>query len=902
MSKPLLFLIDGTYQIYRAYHAFRGQGLSNQEGQATHAVYGFVTMLRKLVRDKKPTHIAASFDLEGPTFRDEIVDDYKANREDMPDDLVEQIEWVYEACEAMGVPIVTAKGYEADDVIGTVAMQATKSGFDVAIVSVDKDFFQLVRKGVRLYDPRDGGAWFDEAGVAKKFGVPPAQVIDVLALVGDASDNVAGVPGIGKKGAVQLMSKYGSLDVLLEKAETLPQKRYRESLLANKDLALQSRDLVTIRTDVPITPTLESFLHQGPSRERCYDLFSRLGFRTMVNDYAPTEDPVQTDYSLVQNIEELDQLIDQLRAAGKFALHVVTDVPSAMRAHLIGVACSISNRQAHYIPLTPEIKPGSEDLLAPQPNKLDQGIALARFKPLLEDSAVQKVGHDLKFDTVVLERHGIHLAGISFDSMLASYLLDARAKHSLEDISLECLGYKALTEEDVRGSGARAIPFNQLTPDAVLRFVSERADLALQLAHHLAPRLVTEGLDSLYREMELPLIPVLAAIECAGVPLDSQALMTQSKHLHKKLEKYTGRIYELAGCEFNVNSPKQLADILFNRLKLPSLKKTGKTRSASTSVEVLEELSLSHELPRLILEWRGLHKLKSTYVDALPLLVHPDTRRIHTCFNQAVATTGRLSSSEPNLQNIPIRTELGRQIRRAFVADSKKVLISADYSQIELRVLAHLSNDETLIEAFRSGEDIHNRTAMQIFGPDSELEAHELRRRAKIVNYALLYGKTAFTLAKDINVSTQTAQAFIEAYFSGFPRVRTYINATLEEARQTGIVQTMFGRRRLVPDLNSHNGQIRAAAERVTVNMPIQGTAADILKRAMIDLSVALPAKGLHGRMILTVHDELLLECTTKEAEATKEIVREKMEAAAELAVPLTVDVGVSKNWCDAKP
>ncbi len=908
MPPPTLFLIDGSSQMYRAYHAFRGKGLSNQEGQATHAVYLFVTMLRKLINDHRPAYIAASFDLAGPTFRDALVTDYKANRAAMPDDLAEQIASVHEACEALGVPIVTAPGYEADDVIGTMATRAADAGFQVAIVSIDKDFFQLVHDGIRVYDPREDGVWYDDAAVAEKFGVVPSHVVDVLSLMGDTSDNVSGVPGVGKKGAVDLITTYGSLDALLDRAGELTKKTYRESLLAHRADALRSRQLVTIRRDVPLDFEFESLRYQGASRERCYELFSRLAFRSLMNEFAPTAETIQKDYALVASLPELDALIAELRAAGEFALHVIPDRRTAMRAAIIGIAFSTADRRARYVPLGHEgahkgaVSIG--DLLGgPTAAQVARGPALDRLKPLLEDGAVRKIGHDLKFDAVVLEAYGIALRGLAFDSMMASYVLDAaRSGHGLEEAALEHLGYKALTEEDVCGRGAKALSFSRMTPADVLNFAGERADLALQLSNRLAPLLVSDRLDDIFRQLEMPLAPVLADIERAGIRVDGPALAAQSRHIESELARHTTRIFELAGQEFNVNSPKQLGEILFDKLQLPTLKKTGKTRSASTAVEVLEELALVHELPRLILEWRGLHKLKSTYLDALPQLVHPDTGRVHTTFNQAVAATGRLSSSDPNLQNIPIRTELGRQIRRAFVAAPDNVLISADYSQIELRVLAHLAEEEALIDAFRAGEDIHDRTAMSVFGATSGLDAHELRRRAKIINYALLYGKTAFTLARDIGVTNEAAQAFIDAYFAGFPRVQGFIDRTLAQARETGVVKTLFGRRRLVPELNSRNGQVRAAAERVAVNMPIQGTAADILKKAMIDLHRELPQRGFATRMILTVHDELLFEGPKAEAASAAELVRERMEGVAPLAAPLSVDVGVGENWRDAKP
>ena len=904
MARPTLFLIDGSSQMYRAYHAFRGRGLSNQEGHTTHAVYVFVTMLRKLINDHHPAYLAASFDLAGPTFRDRIVSDYKATRTAMPDDLQEQINWVHEACEAMGVPILTAAGYEADDVIGTMAMRASATGFEVAVVSIDKDFFQLVGDGIRVYDPREDGAWFDEGGVQEKFGVKPSQVVDVLALVGDTSDNVAGVPGIGKKGAIDLVTQFGSLDALLERTGELKPKQ-RDALTAHRADALQSRDLVTIRTDVPLEVDFESLRYRGASRERCYELFSRLAFRTLVNEYAPTADTVRKDYAIVSSAEELDALIADLRAAGEFALRVIPDQPSAMRATIVGISFATADRQARYLPIGHQAQDsGGGGLLeaASAPTQVDLREALTKLTPLLEDESIRKIGHDLKFDMLVLARHGVTLRGLGFDSMIASYLLDAtRPGHPLEETSLEHLGYKALTEEDVCGRGAKALPFARLSPEALLNYAGERADLARQLSNRLAPLLVTDHLETVARDLEMPLIPVLADVERAGIRVDRAALAAQSQRIELDLAGYTARIYELAGEEFNINSPRQLGEILFERLQLPTLKKTGKTRSFSTAAEVLEELAQSHEFPRLVLEWRALHKLKSTYIDALPLMVHPETGRVHTCFNQAVAATGRLSSSDPNLQNIPIRTELGRDIRRAFVADEGNVLISADYSQIELRVLAHLSGDETLIEAFRNGEDIHERTALTLFGPESGLDLYELRSRSKMVNYAVLYGKTPFTLAKDINVTQEAAQAFIDAYFAGFPQVRAFIDRTLDEARRTGVVRTMFGRRRLVPNLTSRNFQMRGQSERETVNMPVQGTAADILKRAMIDLHAELPRRGLTTRMILTVHDELLFESPRAEADAAAQVVKERMEGATELVVPLTVDVGIGENWREAK-
>jgi DNA polymerase-1 len=902
MARPRLFLIDGSSQMYRAYHAMRGGGLSNQEGSTTHAVYLFVTMLRKLMADHAPPFIAASFDLRGRTFRDDIASDYKANRAAMPDDLAEQIGWVHEACEALGVPILTAPGYEADDVIGTLTRRAVEAEYDVTIVSIDKDFFQLVADPhVKVYDPREDGRWFDEAGVIEKFGVKPSQVVDVLALVGDTSDNVAGVPGIGKKGAIDLVTQFGGIDGLLARVAELKPKQ-REALTTHREDALRSRELVTIRTDVPLDVDLASFAYRGASRERCYELFTRLAFRTLVNEYAPTMDSTPHEYQLVTARPAFDALVARLAEAGTFAFRIVTDGLSAVRAAIVGLSFSTADRQAAYVPVGHAS--GGGDLLseASRPEQLDLPIVLKALAPLFEDAGVRKLGHDLKQETILLARQGIRLRGVEFDSMLGSYLLDAtRSSHALPDVALEHLGYKALDEQSVLGKGVKAVALSSLAPEAVLTLACERVDVGRQLARKLQPLLETEQLGAVNRDLELPLVDVLADIERAGIRIDTDKLASQARHLDAELASLTTRIHELAGGEFNISSPKQLGEVLFERLNLPVLKKTGGTRSASTAVEVLEELALTHELPKLILDYRGLHKLKGTYVDALPLLVNPETGRVHTSFNQAVAATGRLSSSDPNLQNIPIRTEIGREIRSAFVAAPGHVLISADYSQIELRVLAHLAGEDALIDSFRGGEDIHDRTALKVFGADSGLGKHELRRRAKIINYALLYGKTAFTLAKDIGVTKDAAQAFIDAYFAGFPKVRSYIDTTVEEARRTGVVKTMFGRRRLVPELNSRNGQIRMAAERATINMPIQGTAADILKRAMIDIHTVLAVPGSRTRMILTVHDELLFECPAAEAEAAAAQVQTVMQNAVQLAVPLDVDVGFADNWRDAK-
>jgi len=888
-SATRLFLIDGSSQMYRAYYAIRG--LTGPDGRSTNAVYGFITMLRKLISEQQPDLVVAAFDLQGPTFRNVLAADYKANRRPMPDDLVEQITWVHEACAALGVPVVTHEGFEADDVIGTLAARAVAAGVDVVVVTADKDFFQLVGDRLRVFNPRDAGTWYDDAGVLEKFGVRPDQVVDVLALMGDASDNVKGVPGIGEKGARELVSGFGTLDRLLGHVGELPTKRYRTALTEHAEDARRSRELVRIHTDVPVSYEPERYRYRGPDRARCVTLFSTLGFTSLLSEFAPTVDSVSTDYRIVNEVNELETLAASLRAIGRCGLHVVTVSGPPSRAGVVGLAFSTAARSASYVALARD----GLDLSG----SLDGATVFAILGPILEDPQVRKVGHDLKREMLWLATHDIRLQGLELDTMIASYLLDAtRATQTLETLALEYAGYQPQTAQTVRGKGPKAPDFDRLPPDGVLTYACERADLPLQVAEPLTDLLRRERLAELYRELEHPLIPVLVDIERTGVRIATDALAEQANRMDAELADLQARVFKLAGEEFNINSSQQLSAILFEKLALPTRRKTGKTRVASTSAEVLEELAAQHELPRLIVEWRTVQKLKSTYVNALPRLVRPDTGRVHTSFNQAVAATGRLSSSDPNLQNIPIRTPLGREIRRAFVAREGHVLISADYSQIELRVLAHLSEDSALIEAFVRDEDIHDQTAHRVFGDDSGLDPHELRRRAKIINYALLYGKTAFTLSRDIGVPPQEAQAFIDAYFAGYPQVRGFLARIVEEARETGEVRTMFGRRRLVPELGSRNGRIRAAAERATVNMPIQGSAADILKRAMIDLADRLPPSS---PMILTVHDELVLEAPADEADAVAALVRDRMAQAAHLRVPLTVDLGIGENWMDAK-
>jgi DNA polymerase-1 len=897
---PRLFLIDGSSQMYRAYHAIRG--LTAPDGRSTNAVYGFSTMLRKLVADHAPEFLAASFDLAGPTFRDELAADYKANRAPMPSDLAEQVPLVREACEALGVPVLTFEGFEADDVIGTLALAAHAQGFDVAIVTGDKDFFQLVGGGISVFNPRDPGTWYDTAGVVEKFGVRPDQVVDVLALMGDTIDNIRGVPGIGEKGARELISAHGSLEALLSAAPGIEQKRYREALLAHAESARASRELARIRTDVPVTFDPDALRYRGPSRERCYALFSSLGFRSLVQEFAPANAPAARDFGIAASTAELAKLSSELRGAACIGLAAVAASTSAVAATIVGWAVSPGAGRARYVPT------GHSGLSDP-PNA-GAGDVREHLGPALADPTTKKAGHDLKFISLAARRAGMRVGGPLVDTMVLSYLLDAtRSSHSIDGLALERADYRAVTDEDLLGKGAKALSLEVVPAVSLATYAGERAELPLSLAPGLLEDVEREGLMGVYRELEEPLIPVLADLERAGIRIDTAGLEALGRRMQGELDELSRRIHEQAGSEFNINSPRQLADVLFVRLNLQASRRTGKTRVVSTARDVLEELALVHELPGLILRWREIQKLKGTYVDALPAMVNERTGRLHTTFNQAVAATGRLSSSDPNLQNIPIRTPLGREIRAAFVADPGCRLISADYSQIELRVLAHLSGDAALTEAFQRGIDIHDRTAERVFGGSAgplKLDRQELRRRAKIINYALLYGKTAFTLARDIGVPQAAAQEFIDAYFAGYPAVRGFIDRTLADARATGAVRTLAGRRRLVPELQSKNGQIRAAAEREAINMPIQGTAADVLKKAMIVVHAELDrwnaGRRQESRMILTVHDELLFEAPEAEAAEVAALVRSAMESAVPLSVPLTVDVGIGANWKMAKP
>ena len=883
-----VYFIDGSAQLHRAFFAIRG--LATTRGFPTGATYGFTTMLRKLYEDEKPQWCGISFDLKGPTFRHQEYGEYKATRRRMDDDLAVQLPYVRRVCEAFGLPMMEVPGFEADDVIATLARQAVEAGYKVVVVTGDKDFLQLVSDDILVLNPGregSGATWYDRKMVEEKFGVPPERVVDVLALVGDSVDNVPGVAGIGEKGARDLVKEYGTLEGVLENVDKIKRPAYREGLKAHRDDAILSKRLVTLRLDVPISLDLARLERREPDRTAAHALFLELEFTALVKEFAPEPTTTGAVHEVIVDEAALAAFVEEARRAGPVGLSLLRSAKEPMRARLVGLALASASGRVAYVPFDP----------APleAPSVLDRERALAVLRPLLEDPAVSVKSARAKQDRILLGRLGVVPAALGFDAFVASYLLNpGRRTNSMEDLALEFLGERPKPMAGITEGGAEGVSLAGAAQAA-----AQEADVARRLAEPMTARLREEGLIEIFETMEMPLVEVLADMERAGVKVNREILAEMSRDMEKQIADLTKDIYALAGGEFNINSPIQLRDVLFAKLGLRSAKKTAKTRAMSTAEEVLEELASEHELPRKILDYRSVQKLKSTYVDALPVLINPETRRIHASFNQTVAATGRLSTADPNLQNIPIRTAEGRRIREAFVAERGHLLLSADYSQIELRVLAHLSKDEKLIDTFRRGEDVHDRTAREVFGPISALSVDEQRRVAKMVNYALLYGKTAFTLAKDIGVSKGQAAEFIDAYFSRYPSVRRFIDDTIARARETGTVRTLLGRLRRLPDLRSPNFPIRMEAERQAMNTPVQGSAADLIKKAMIDLHRELRDRKLKARLILQIHDELLLEVPEGEAETASALVKEIMEGALQLDVPLVADARLGSSWAE---
>ncbi len=890
-GEPTLYLVDGTSNLFRAFYAIRG--LSTSKGLPTNAIYGFTSMLRKILKDHEPRYLAVAFDLAEPTFRHKAFADYKANRPEAPEGLVVQIPYVKQVCRVLSVPIVELSGYEADDLIGTLADKAHGAGFRVVIVATDKDLLQLVGEGIVVYNPVKG-EFLDAGGVERTFGVRPERVRDVLALCGDASDNIPGVPGIGEKGAKDLVRQFGDLESVLRGAAQVARKSYREGLEKHADSARLSHDLATVKRDVPVEFDPEALRLKPPDEKAARELFLDLEFTALAREGTRTEALPATRAEAILDAAALERAVERLRQGGVLALNLERDHVEPMRAGLVGVALAGGGGESYYVPVAHR--------RLDVPSQVDAGTAVRLLRPILEDAGVDRVGHNAKSDLILLRRLGVTGPGWGFDTMIAGYLLNpSRRSQALEVVAQEVAGLSVPAYESVLGSGARRVALAEVEVERAAALTCGRVAAVLALRDPLRSALEEGGLLPLFRDLEMPLTRLLAEMERAGVRIDAAFLATLSAAWETELARLTAEIHALAGRDFNINSPRQLEKVLFEDLKLRPGRRTQKTRSFSTGMEVLEDLAESHELPRRILEYRSLQKLKSTYVDALPLLVNPETGRVHTSFNQTVAATGRLSSSDPNLQNIPIRTELGRQIRRAFVPADGCLLLSADYSQIELRVLAHLCGDPALVRAFRNSEDIHRRTAAEIFGVLPELVSDEMRRRAKAVNFGILYGMGPQRLAREQEMPLKEAEAFIEQYFLRFPKVKEYIDGTIAAAESTGKVRTLFHRVRYFPELKETDRNTRQQAIRAAVNTTIQGTAADLIKMAMVELSRRLAKTHSAARMTLQVHDELVLEVPEGETRRTALLVREVMEGIHPLQVPLTADLRIGPNWLEMR-
>ncbi len=889
-EEKTIYLIDGTAYIHRAYHAIRG--LSNSKGLPTNATFGFARMMLKLIEDRQPQYAGMFFDAKGPTFRHEMYTEYKANRPPMPDDMAVQIPYIKEVTAALQFPIIEMQGFEADDLIGTVARIAEKKGFSVVIVTGDKDFIQLVTEHTLIWDPMKETT-IDTAFVKKAYGVEPQQMIDVLGLAGDTSDNVPGVPGIGQKTALNLIQNHQSILKLYEKVDTITAKKQRENLIRFRDQAFLSRDLVTIDIDAPISTDLADFKIGPADTDTLSALFQTLEFRQLQHALSQKADLSDKNYQPILTQAALDRLISRLTSARIFALDTETTSQIPMQARLVGLSFALQPNEAFYIPC------GHDYLGAPQ--QLPLSDVLKQLGPVLSDPSIKKVGQNIKYDWIVLTRHGVKLDGVVFDTMVASYLLNpSKRAHNLDQIALDFLGHKTIPYQDVAGKGKNALSFNQVLLEKAVPYACEDADITLMAKDALMPQLQAIDLQQLMETVEMPLVPVLMDMEMIGTCVDIDRLHELSKSFAHQLEGLEASIYGLAGEEFNIKSSKQLGNILFNKLQLPVLKKTKKKTGYSTDVDVLTRLAEEHEMPALILKHRTLSKLKSTYADALADLVNPETGRIHTSFNQTVTATGRLSSSDPNLQNIPIRSAEGMEIRRAFVPRKGWKLVSADYSQVELRILAHYSDDPILIKAFLENEDIHARTASEVFQVPASDVTTELRRQAKAINFGIIYGMSAFGLSKQLDIGQKMAQTYIDHYFARYTGVKEFIDKTLAEAHQSKRTSTLLGRIRLLPDIGSRNHVVRQAAERTAINTPIQGTAADLIKLAMIKVASTIKDKNLKSAMLLSVHDELIFEVPPQELDELSTLVKEIMESVWELKVPLKVNLALGDNWAEA--
>lgn len=888
--RPTIYLIDGSAYIYRAFHAIRN--LSNSRGMPTNAVYGFARMILKLMEERQPTHVVMLFDARGPTFRHDTYADYKANRPPMPEALSVQQPYIRRLTEAFRIPQLEVPGYEADDLIGTLARQAEDQGFDVVMVTGDKDLLQLVTERATIWDPMKEKT-NDIDTIRQDFGLSPAQLIDVMGLSGDSTDNIPGVPGIGPKTAAELIRTHGSMEALYAHLDEVASAKQREKLEAFKDQAWLSRKLVEIRTDAPVDFDADQFRTASPDAAELGALFKELEFSQLQKMFPVEADRRQKRYHTVVTPEALQGLVEAMKTAKIFAIDTETTSQDPMRAKLVGVSVAMRPHEAYYIPCGHRYSGA--------PAQLPRETVLEALGPLLENPALAKVGQNIKYDLIVLARHGVALDGIVFDTMIASYLLNpSKRAHNLDQIALDFLDHQTITYADVTGKGPSAVTFDRVPIDKATAYAAEDADITWLAYQVLEKKLEQEELDALMATVEIPLVPVLARMEMTGIGVDRQVLERLSREFEAELARIEEEIYRLAGEHFNINSSQQLGYILFEKLRLPTQKKTRKRTGYSTDVEVLTALAADHPLPAQILRHRSLAKLKSTYADALVELIHPETGRIHTSFNQTVAATGRLSSSDPNLQNIPIRTPEGRKIRAAFVPRDGFRLMSADYSQIELRVLAHCSRDPILIEAFEADEDIHTRTASEVFGLPPEQIGDDLRRQAKAINFGIIYGMSPFGLSRQLGISQKMARTYIDHYFSRYQGVKRFIDETIAEARRTRRTSTLLGRIRLLPDIDSSNSAVRQFAERTAVNTPIQGTAADIIKLAMIRVDALLQVRRMKAALLLSVHDEIVLEAPPAEKDDLSEMVVGVMGRILDLKVPLKVNVAWGNNWAEA--
>ncbi|MBN2373553.1 DNA polymerase I [bacterium] len=888
-GKPTLYLIDGNSYIYRAYYAL--PHLSNSKGLPTNAILGFTNMLLKVMRDDRPDYFAVTFDVKGPTFREEEFKGYKIHRPKTPPDLLVQIPYIKEIVKGFGIPVLELQGYEADDVLGTLSRRG-ENDYIVFIITGDKDAFQLISDSVFVIREHKDRIVYNEEKVMERYGVKPFQIPDLMGLMGDKIDNIPGVPGIGEKKATALIKEFSSLENLLANIDKIASAALRCAIEENRDQAILSKRLATIMTDCPIEVDWADLKMGKPNRETLLEIFRELDFSALMKQFAPSSQHSENAYKVILDKVEFDGLCARLQNVPAFSIDLETTDKRPMWARIVGISLSYEEHKAYYIP----VRHSYQDC----PEQLDPFYVLDKLRPVIENPGIKKYGQNIKYDMICLEQEGIHIQGLGFDTMIASYVLNpTKHNHNLEQISLEYLGHKPVSYTEVTGTGKQAKRFDEVPVEKAGEYSCEDADLAFLLTGILKPKIEEESLTDLYYDLELPLVEVLAEMEKTGVRIDPVLLSNLSKEIGIELDRIIEKIYRLAGGPFNIDSPKQLSCILFERLGLPVVKKT-KT-GLSTDVDVLMTFAaMGHELPGAILDYRQLKKLKSTYVDALPCLINPETQRVHTSFNQTVTATGRLSSSDPNLQNIPIRTEMGRRVRQAFIPEKGSLILSADYSQIELRILAHLSQDPILIKAFTQGEDIHTRTACEIFGLASDQVNSEMRRRAKTVNFGIIYGMSGFGLARDLGVDKSTAQDYITHYFERYAGVKSYIDSLIEQARKDGYVSTLFNRRRFINELDSTNKNTRQMAERMAINSPIQGSAADLIKKAMIGLYPRLKRELPETKLILQIHDELLFEVTESDIEYASSIIREEMEGAIRLSIPVKVDINTGKSWAEA--